>query len=63
MMINNIQKPKYYNVGSIECIEVMRATQGNQAVFDFCVCNALKYIFRWKNKNGIEDLKKSKMVY
>ena len=26
---------------------------------DFCVCNALKYIYRHRNKNGVEDIKKA----
>lgn len=26
----------------------------------FCEGNAIKYLCRWKNKNGIEDLKKAK---
>jgi hypothetical protein len=24
----------------------------------FCAGNALKYLWRWKHKNGVEDLKK-----
>ena len=32
---------------------------GGEAVLDFCICNAWKYIWRWKNKNGREDLSKA----
>ena len=32
---------------------------GSRAVLDFCICNAWKYIWRWKNKNGQEDLCKA----
>lgn len=32
---------------------------GGKAVLDFCICNAWKYIWRWKNKNGKEDLCKA----
>lgn len=50
----------YKNSTSLECIEAMEIIFGINAVIDFCVCNAWKYIWRWKNKNGAEDLKKAK---
>ena len=37
----------------------MIETQGAAAVADFCICNAFKYIYRHKNKNGLEDIKKA----
>lgn len=46
--------------GQFECIDVMLETQGIEAVKDFCMCNAFKYLYRWKNKNGVEDVKKAK---
>lgn len=27
---------------------------------DFCVCNAFKYLYRHKRKNGVQDLEKAK---
>lgn len=50
--------PIYYK-GEIECIDAMIQTQGVEDVISFCVCNAFKYIWRWKQKNGKEDLKKA----
>lgn len=50
----------YKNRTSLECIEAMEIIFGVSAVIDFCVCNAWKYIWRWKNKNGAEDLDKAK---
>lgn len=50
----------YKNSTSLECIEAMEIIFGINAVIDFCVCNAWKYIWRWKNKNGVEDLDKAK---
>ena len=55
-----VNHPPHYTNGGIECIDAMRASQGDDAVMDFCVCNAFKYIFRAKNKNGLEDLKKAR---
>jgi hypothetical protein len=43
----------------MECIDVIIATQGIQAAQDFCICNALKYIFRHRMKNGLEDVQKA----
>ena len=48
-----------YCTGKYECIEVMLETQGVEAVMDFCLCNAFKYLFRHKRKNGIQDIEKS----
>lgn len=50
----------YKNHTSLECIEAMEIVLGDLGVTYFCVGNAWKYIWRWKNKNGVEDLKKAK---
>lgn len=54
-MADNVNHPAHYETGRFECIEVMIETQGVQATMDFCVCNALKYIYRHRKKNGMED--------
>lgn len=59
-VIDNVNHPKHYETGKFECIEVMIETQGIEAVKSFCLCNAFKYLYRAKNKNGNEDLKKAK---
>lgn len=57
---DNVNHPSHYETGNFECIDVMIETQGKEAVMDFCICNAFKYIYRHNNKNGIEDIKKAK---
>lgn len=58
--VDNVNHPSHYeNSCSLECIEVMRLAFGKKAVYDFCLCNAFKYMWRYKNKNGIEDLNKA----
>lgn len=52
--------PSHYKAGKYECINVMIAIFGKEAVKIFCILNAFKYIFRFKNKNGLEDIKKSR---
>lgn len=57
---DNVNHPNHYCDGGIECIDAMIAAMGADAVKDFCVCNAFKYLFRHKRKNGIEDLQKAR---
>lgn len=57
---DNVEHPIHYETGKFECIEVMQEVMGVEAVKDFCVCNAFKYIYRHKKKNGKEDLEKAK---
>ena len=59
MSNDSINPDHYKSETSLECIEAMELVFGQKAVFDFCICNAWKYIWRWKNKNGIEDLDKA----
>lgn len=47
----NINHPDYYQ-GKHECISVMRAMFGDEAVKAFCRCNAFKYRFRAGKKDG-----------
>lgn len=54
-----VNHPSHYETGSFECIDVMLETQGKQAVLDFCICNAFKYLYRHNRKNGVEDIKKA----
>lgn len=56
---DNVNHPKHYETGKFECIDVMVETQGVEAVQSFCICNAFKYIYRHKHKNGSEDVKKA----
>ena len=55
-----VNHPSHYETGTFECIDVMVETQGKEAVMQFCLCNAFKYLYRHNRKNGIEDIKKAK---
>lgn len=46
-----INHPEYYQ-GQHECIEIMRALFGDDAVKGFCQCNSFKYRFR----AGVKDM-------
>ena len=58
-MSDNINPDHYKSSTSLECIEAMQIAFGREVVLHFCLCNAFKYIWRWKNKNGTEDLDKA----
>lgn len=55
-----VNHPAHYTSGGIECIDAMQAAFGAEVVKDFCLCNAFKYLWRHRNKNGVEDLKKAR---
>ena len=55
-----VNHPAHYEgQTSMECIEAMQISFGKKAVVDFCMCNAFKYLWRHKHKNGMEDLQKA----
>lgn len=56
---NNVSHPSHYNQGGIECIDAMVAAFGKEAVENFCLLNAFKYVWRNRNKNGSEDIDKA----
>jgi hypothetical protein len=57
---DRVNSPSHYTQGSIECIDaiaqVVKDLQGMEAM---CTGNAIKYLWRWKHKNGIEDIKRA----
>lgn len=58
--VEEVNHPARYNGNtSLECIEVMEVMSGYRNVAIFCLLNAFKYMWRYKNKNGEEDLKKA----
>jgi hypothetical protein len=55
-----VNKPAHYNFGSIECIDYIKQTLGDDGFRAYCLGNAIKYIHRHKYKGKpAEDLKKA----
>lgn len=54
-----VNHPSHYESGKFECIDVMEEALGIDNVKGFCLCNAFKYIYRHRRKNGDEDIKKA----
>ena len=56
-----VSHPKHYNQGGIECIDAFKAaTVGKRGIEAVCVANVIKYLWRYEEKNGIEDIRKAK---
>ena len=52
--------PSHYKQGKVECIDALEAATINLSGIDaVCTANVIKYMWRWKEKNGAEDLKKA----
>ena len=59
-MSDNVNHPVHYTSGSVECIDAIEAaTTGLDGIEAVCTGNAIKYLWRWKQKNGVEDLNKA----
>ena len=59
--VDMVAHPKHYEGStSLECIDTMKLVFGDVAVCYFCLCNAFKYLWRYKHKNGEEDIKKAR---
>ena len=59
--VDMVNHPVHYTQGGIECIDCIKsATVGKVGIEAFCVGNAIKYLFRYEEKNGIEDVKKAR---
>lgn len=61
MIKDNVNHPNHYTQGNVECIDALKAATSNlKGIEVICTANAIKYLWRWKDKNGIEDLNKAK---
>lgn len=58
---SRVAHPAHYQTSNgLETIDVMEAFTEDMVGYEaVCTSNVLKYICRWKKKNGIEDLKKA----
>lgn len=56
---DNVNHPAHYNTGNIEVINYIKDKLSYDEFTGYLTGNILKYISRYKHKNGIEDLKKA----
>jgi hypothetical protein len=58
LTVDNVNHPAHYNQGGIECIEAIKAALVD-GFPDYLRGNVIKYLWRYKEKGGVEDLRKS----
>ena len=59
--IDMVNHPQHYTQSKIECIDVIEEVTKPCNEFEaYLVGTILKYLWRWKFKNGLEDLKKAR---
>ena len=52
--------PSHYKNGMVEAIDAIEsATVNKKGIEAVCVANVIKYLWRYEDKNGIEDIKKA----
>ena len=58
---NDPINPNHYKQGKVECIDCIESATSNLTGFEgFCTGNAIKYLYRWKQKGGVTDLEKAR---
>ena len=57
---DNVNHPAHYTQGGIECIEAIKASMTALEYRGFLKGNAMKYMWRYQHKGGVEDLKKAR---
>ncbi|MGG1601252.1 DUF3310 domain-containing protein [Paenibacillus naphthalenovorans] len=56
-----VNHPAHYTAGNVECIDAIKAaTEDLTGIEAVCTGNVIKYLWRWKRKNGVEDLRKAR---
>ena len=57
--LDMVNSPPHYNKAGVECIDAIQAA--TEEGFEYYLQgNILKYLWRYRYKNGVEDLKKAK---
>lgn len=58
---DNVNHPKHYTIGNIEVIDYIRDKMTPRDFTSYCQGNVIKYISRWREKGGVEDLEKAQV--
>lgn len=60
-MIDNVNHPAHYTQGGIECIQALKASMSKENYVGFLRGSVFKYLWRFADKNGVEDLEKARV--
>lgn len=58
---DSVEHPLHYTQNGIECIEAIKASMTSDGFMDYCKGNVIKYLWRWRDKGGVEDLEKARV--
>ena len=57
---DDVDSPFHYNNGNIECIDAIKAASTKEEFEGYVRANVLKYVWRFRYKDNIKDLRKAK---
>ena len=57
-LVDNVNNPSHYNQAGIECLDAIAAATDNGYEY-YLQGKIIKYLWRYRFKKGIEDLKKA----
>lgn len=58
---DKVNHPSHYTQGEIEVINYIRDKLGVDEFTGYCIGNVMKYISRWRYKDGVQDLEKAQV--
>ena len=58
-MPDAVNHPSHYADKQIEVIDYIRDTLNGEEFVGYCCGNVMKYVSRWRKKDGLQDLKKA----
>jgi len=60
-MGDKVNRPSHYTTGKIEVIDYINDKLTKEEYAGYCLGNIIKYVSRYKHKNGVEDLEKARV--
>ena len=57
--VDLVNQPAHYKSGKFECIDVLEDTMPEEAYLGYLQGNVTKYLWRWRDKGGVQDLQKA----
>ena len=56
---DSVDRPSHYASGEIECIDAIKAQMSKEEFQGYLRGNVVKYMWRWRQKGGVESLRKA----